>query len=46
MKKVGYRHIWKDKNKKSHIDIQWLYDFSVINTNKTEHIAPIHKIQW
>ena len=45
MEKVGYKHIWKDKNKQSHIEIQWLYDIRVTENNKTEHIVPIEKIQ-
>ena len=46
MEKTGYIHIWKDKNKIGHVDIQWLYDVRVSWFNKMEHIAPIEKIQW
>jgi len=46
MEKVGYIHIWIDKNKKSHTDIHWCYDIHVSVTNKMEHIVPIEKIQW
>lgn len=45
MDKVGYKHIWKDKNKIGHVDIQWLYDVRVSWFDKMEHIAPIEKIQ-
>lgn len=46
MEKVGYKHIWKDKNKIGHVDIQWLYVERVSWFDKMEHIAPIEKINW
>ena len=47
MEKVGYKHIWKDKNKIGHVDIQWLY---VVHVSwfgeEMKRIAPVEKIQW
>jgi len=47
MNKLGYKHIWKDKNKIGHVDIQWFYDVRVSwFDEEMDRIAPIEKIQW